>query len=362
MELTLPLIALPAVSALILKAGVYFYTRSAGVAHSLETRLFLLFLLFLTVQNIAEVFGAYRLNVGGSVPHFEAKLFYAATGVAMACLFHLALHLAAPERSRVRTILPFFVYGWVALLELLLPTSWLIQDFEILDYGVGLSVTRVPGPLYFLFEFYVIAIFTAVVGLSFYGSKKHDTLRARIKCRMLLVAIIPLVIYKTLALLLLHFDMKWMNWTVGGPVVITYFLAVMAYAIHSQRFLDKKLSAEESAALRRQLAEALSQLRDFEHRLTVLRIEHRLLHQRYTQLENNTIALPGSTDAAEEKPFGQCVAEYEARLISRALDAALQDGALWDREERKELKHDWKFRNCPTPSQIRHISVLTICL
>lgn len=239
MELNLPIIAVPATIALMFKAAIYVYARYSQT-HNLQTRLYLFFLFSFSVQNIAEIFGLYVLNNNNVMPYFQANLFYAATIVGMAVLFHLSASLAFEGRfGSKQFLLPAFVYIWAIVLEtLLIFTPWLIRDFEILAYPLGDSVTRVRGPLYFLFEFYAIGIFASVIGLSLYGWKKQDSVKKRLQNSMLVIAIAPMAVLVFLVLGLLHFGIKWLNWSLTFPVALTYFLIVTAYATHQHRLLD----------------------------------------------------------------------------------------------------------------------------
>lgn len=238
MGIGLPLICLPAVASLVLKGGIYAYARLSGT-HNLQTRLYLGFLFALSLQNVAELFGLYALNVSGVMPYVEARLFYAATIIAFPFLFHLAVSLALNEPHWARKILPQFVYAWAILLQaLLFLTPWLIKDFEILKYGIGDSLTRVPGPLYALFALYAIGIFCGTVGMAIYGARKQDTAQKRLKNSMLLVAVIPMTLLVLVVLTLLHFGIKWLNWSVTFPVAVTFFLAITAYATHQHRLFD----------------------------------------------------------------------------------------------------------------------------
>ena len=98
MELSLPIIAVPAIIALMFKAAIYAYARLSST-HNLTTRLYLLFLFSLSIQNISEIFIFYSLNVNNAMPYFKVKLFYAATIAAIGFLFHLAFNLAFDDFS-----------------------------------------------------------------------------------------------------------------------------------------------------------------------------------------------------------------------------------------------------------------------
>lgn len=279
MELNFPIIAIPAAAALVFKAAIFIYARYSGT-HNLQTRLYLFFLFFFSVQNIAEISGFYVLNVKGVMPYAEANLFYASAIAGMAFLFHLSASFAFEGQHGLRRVLPVFIYLWGIALEILLFfTKWLIKDFETLSYPVGLSLTRVPGPVYFLFALYAIGIFAGVIGMSLYGWKKQDTTKKQLKNFMLVVAIAPMALLVFLVLGLLHFGIKWMNWSLTFPFAITYFLLITAYTTYQHRLLDiqfyipwSKVRARKTAfykRIRAMIAEVadLGSVREAIHRL-----------------------------------------------------------------------------------------------
>lgn len=297
MELTIPVICLPAIVALVLKAAIYIYVCLIRVARSIETRLYFLFLLALVAQNLAEIVAIYRLNVTDTVPYSEAKLFYVSMIVAFAFLFQLSTFLAFREQHKARMILPVFVYAWATVLAMLVFSPWLIRDFVVFDYGIGYSVTRVPGHLYFLFELYVVCVFASVVGISFSGWKYQVTAKKRAQNGVFLAAIIPTALVMVLVIGLLHFDIKWINASVTVPIAISYFLVVSAYGIHHRRFFDAHTHLDEIADLRRQLAQAREEAR--------------------TARDHGNL----SARTPEGKTLDEHIAELEARLISQALSA-----------------------------------------
>ena len=238
MDLKLPFIIVPALVSLVFKAGIYVYARLSGI-HNFQTRLYLFFLFALSIQNVSEIFALYALNIQGTMPTAEATLFYAASIVAFAPLLHLAVFMAFDERKGIWKILPTLFYAWAVVLEVLLfCTPWLISDFQILDYGFGRSVTRVPGPLYFLFTIYSIGVFCGVLGLAIYGARKQTTVQKRLKNTMLMIGITPMALLVVLVLGLLQFGIRLINWSVTFPIAITFFLVVTAYATHQHRIFD----------------------------------------------------------------------------------------------------------------------------
>ena len=277
MELSAYLFLLPAMIALLIKGGIFAYAHFSDT-HNKQTRLYLLFLFALSIQNIAEVSGFYTLITHNIIPATQATTYYASSIVALAFIFHLALHLAFDEGDpKVKTVV-WFVYGYGAILEILLFfTPWLISGYVIFPLG---GVTRVAGPLFTTFEVYAIGIFITVVGVLIYGSKCQVTSQKRAKNSMMLLAIIPVAVLVIVVLTLLRLGIKWFSTPLTLPIAFTYFLVVTAYATHQHRLFDiqfyipwSKVRARKTAfynRVRAMIAEIadLGSVREATHRLS----------------------------------------------------------------------------------------------
>ncbi len=231
--------ALPAIIALLAKAGMYFYARYSKV-HNLQTQLYLLLLFSLSIQNIAEItFFTHlagepgdRANPPGGDLYFSASIF------AVAFFLHLALVMTTRWRGRQGNIpvsAIILLYTPVVVLQALLwLTPSLVAGFERMNY----TYTKIPGPLYFLFEFYVVGYLSTTVGLLIYGSHAQVTAFQRLQNKLLLVGIFPFVALVIVIISLQRFGFRTFNTTGTLPVTITFLLAVTAYAIHQCRLFD----------------------------------------------------------------------------------------------------------------------------
>lgn len=232
------LIIAPAVTALLIKGGIFVYARSSPT-HNLQTRLYLGFLFALSIQNYAEIAGLYKLNAHDLTPYFEGYAFYASSIAVIALLAHLAAAVAFEQPRRWTKWAIRLVYLYAATLELLLIfTPHIVTDFIQFEYAFGRSLTRTPGALYFLFELYSVGIFLAVLAVLMHGSVRLRSPQARSRNAVLLIAIVPMAIVVIVVLALLHIGIRWANATVIFPLAITYFLVVTAYAVHQHRLFD----------------------------------------------------------------------------------------------------------------------------
>lgn len=232
--LTLTPYALPAVVTLLLKAGIYFYARFSRV-HNRQTRIYLLFLFSLSMQNLAELV-IFHDKAAGRYSSLGGILYFAASIFAVAFLLHLAMVVATrwcDTRVSWRTYL--LLYSPALLLQFLL---WCTSLFVIGFEPMGYTYTKIPGRLFFLWELYVLGYFGTAMLLLAHGTKNQLTPLRRLQCKYLLVGLAPFVAVATAVIVLQHLGFRWFNATGTLPLAITIFLVITAYAIHQHRLFD----------------------------------------------------------------------------------------------------------------------------
>lgn len=235
MEKTFWLISLPAFVALCFKAGIFAYARAA-IRHNLQTRLYLLALFALSIQNVAEIAHFDAIINKGVLPILEVTIFYAASIAALSLFFHLSLTFASEllGKATVRRLYGLGYILCVSLEALLLFTPWLIKDYETMSH----TVTRVPGPLYFLFEVYVLLLSVGIVAALIYGATKESNASRRARATTVLFAVAPMLLVAVFVVAALHIGMRRFNAALVMPIATTYFLLVTAYAVHQYRLFD----------------------------------------------------------------------------------------------------------------------------
>ncbi len=267
--------AIPAILALLAKAVIYLYAHLSPV-RNLETRLYLLFLFALSIQNLAEI--TFFTAQAKSLPIPPGGLLYfGASVVALALLLHLAAVLSTPAfyQKNHRALLAV-IYGPALTLEALVWSGTsLVAGFE----PMGFTYTRIPGPYYFLFEVYAVAYLLGAVSL-FLGGSRSAFASKQLKNRLMLLGMFPGFVLILSVLLLQHFGSRGFNTTVTLPIAITFFLGITAYATHQYRLFDigfyipwSKVRARKTAfydRIRAMLAEIadLGSVREAVHRLS----------------------------------------------------------------------------------------------
>lgn len=266
--------AIPAILALVAKAVIYLYARYSPI-RNLETRLYLLFLFALSIQNIAEI-GVFNSFAKHYQEPTSGILYFGASIVAIAILLHLALVLSGIA-ARLGSKSVVLIYVPMGILELLLwGTDSLVAGFEPTQY----TYTKIPGPLYALFEIYTLGYFLTVLVLLIYGAKRQFSAYQRLKNKIMLFGLLPFIALVLLIVGLQHFEMRFFNTTATLPVALTFFLAVTVYATHQHRLFDieyvipwSKVRARKTAfydRIRAMIAEVadLGTVREATHRLS----------------------------------------------------------------------------------------------
>ena len=223
-------LALPAALALLLKLGFLYYVRTVRTADVIAI-LYMVFVAFLAVQNIAEVSHFYKL-ANGVLPTLEATVFYMAIVLACAAFVALSVYVSFAEPPRwARNSAYVFAVTAVLCVVLLVSGGWLIERFV----SIGYSVTRVPGPGFFMLEAFVYSAVLFSFMLLLRGAAWPSSPRRQIMNTYMLIAIAPLGIMAVVVLLLLRAGIL-INATVVGPIATTFFLALTLYAITARQY------------------------------------------------------------------------------------------------------------------------------
>jgi len=241
--------SIPAVVALLIKAGIYFYVRPLSL-RSLQTRIFLLFLITLSLMNLSEI--SYFVTFDGVRPEMPpgGYLYFACSIVGLALILHLALLMARDWEPAQQVHMRWIYVPATILMALLWLTPWLVAGFEVRNY----TYYRVAGPLYGVFEAYVLACCWAVIALFTYGALFHRSNTARVKNAMMLLGLVPMGLIVTSVILIQHMGVKLFNTTFTLPIMMNFFLVVAAYAIHQYRMFDVAFYIPWSTVRRRKTA------------------------------------------------------------------------------------------------------------
>ncbi len=229
--MTVYLYSLPALLSLIAKAVILIFSLRSKI-RNLQTKVFIAALLFSILLSINEL--AVLQHTNQAVLHYAGFGYYAVCVPMIALFVQLAISISI-DHWHSRKMIVFYVlfYGYVVSLDMLiLFTPWVITGIEEFN---GYSGIGIQGPLYFLFELFVVPSFLAMVILPIWGLKKGTDPIQRNQRKLWLMVAAPLSLLITFVMILLHYEIHWFNATVTAPLFFASLMAAMGYSIHSRR-------------------------------------------------------------------------------------------------------------------------------
>jgi hypothetical protein len=231
---------IPALIALVAKLILLFFALRPARLHGALAKLFAVEVLLSIGLSATEVgvLQARALDVDpDSAFRYFGYTYFIICVPLLAVLAHLATLISLDNPTpRQKLAIYVTVYGFAALVEVLLVfTPWVISGFERLG---TYSYTRVAGPLYWLFEWFVATNVLATVLLPIYGLRSGRAELARSRCKLWIATTTPIAILVLGVVALLHFRVLVINVTVTLPILLTLHLAFVGYAIHNRRIID----------------------------------------------------------------------------------------------------------------------------
>lgn len=223
---------LPAIFAFLPKIVILVLSLRAE-RQNFQTRLFIMAVALSMTVNVVEIAGLQKLLAGNPV----LVLYYAAHIMMLAVLVQLAVSVSLDRLSAdLFSKIGITIYGYALLLEgLLIFTPWLVAGAESLG---GYTYTRIPGPLYWIYELFVLASMLAITLLPAWGLRRGRDIAARNRCKLWLIFSAPIAILILAVIVLLHLGFRWFNFSVTAPLLVAALLAAVGYAVHHQRPID----------------------------------------------------------------------------------------------------------------------------
>lgn len=230
-------LAIPAFVSFLCKFLLLAYALRAP-RRGTATNLFMVFLAVLGAHNVIEVLGFNHFGTYGldrTTEHY-GYAYFAGVILYTAVTLHVSLWMSIDEWGKVRSIVPLLYLPALILGYLLLGTDKLVTGFQLYkDY----SVLRVPGPLYILFEVYVLLyVFASLVYLIYGARNSRPSTISRLRNRWWLFGLLPFVLLHGYLIIANHFGLAKISSTVSVPIALTLFLIAATYAIHQFRLFD----------------------------------------------------------------------------------------------------------------------------
>lgn len=228
--------SIPAIAALVLKLMLLGVVKVMPLRTS-EARVFLAFLAVLALHNFSEImvfnYSGFR---EGIIQLRSGFLYFTMSVAAMAVLVHLML-----IRLKTSTGWNIPLEHWKllyvpagAVLFMLWASDDMIRGFVPYEF----SYTRVPGPLYVWFEIYALAylsISMVILAAAVWFSVNRVQKRKNI---ITALGMAPIIIMPIVVIVLQKAGVYAFNLPLWFALALTFFLAVMAYAIYEHRLFD----------------------------------------------------------------------------------------------------------------------------
>jgi len=226
--------SVPAILAFAAKVFLLVYSARSPT-RNIRTRLFVVAVLISIALNVVEV-AAFQGYFGSAIA-YAGYAYYIALGALLAVLFQLSVWVAFEHPPiALRKWLVLSIYGYLlALVVLLASSQLLIAGFQWLG---GYTLTRVPGPLYPIFELFAGITLLTILLLPVRGIRQRHNGRLRSRCQIWMLAAAPSCLLVITVLTLLRLDIRWFNATVTLPIPMALLMAAIAYCVHNTRVVD----------------------------------------------------------------------------------------------------------------------------
>lgn len=228
--------SIPAIAALALKL-VLLWVVNIMPLRTAEARVFLAFLAVLALHNFAEIMVFnYSGPQDGIIPLRSGLLYFTMSVVAMAVLVHLMLirlKTSTGWNVPLRHWKLLYVPAGVVLFML-----WTSNDMIRGFVQYGFAYTRVPGPLYGWFEASALAYLTGSMLLLGIAAVFSTSRAQRRKNVIAAFGMAPIIVMPIVVIVLQRAGLNVFNLPMWFALALTFFLAVMAYAIYEHRLFD----------------------------------------------------------------------------------------------------------------------------
>ncbi|HEX9627241.1 MAG TPA: helix-turn-helix domain-containing protein [Acidiferrobacterales bacterium] len=225
--------SIPAILALILKLGILYAARRAGVRNR-QSRLFELAVLFSMVMNLVEI-TIFHYATPATI-ETGIRIYYGAALLVISLLTHLAITITFDNAEGRRRARSFGFYGVpLTLIAVVFFTPWIVAGFQPFR---GYTYIRVPGPLYWLFEGYIVLGCLTFALLPLFGIRAGRSPRECDQCKLWMLTATPPALLIISVMILLHLKMWIYSATVTLPLLLTLHLAAIGYAVHSRRVIE----------------------------------------------------------------------------------------------------------------------------
>lgn len=216
--------AIPALAALVIKLGLLTQTRNVTAPPG---RALHFFLIFLAVQNVAEV-GVFFTGSHGIA--FTLVGIYMAATVCALC--QGVLFGAAVARIPTGSLSRWMAGLALALVAALWLTNWIVLGYEFNGY----VLVSIKGPFYWVFTLTVLGCILAMIGFLLVGTRSTEQ-RTQRECVLTLTGLTPVFAVGAAVVIMRQMGSE-ISAAVVIPFAVTFFLAVTVYAVRAHQLFD----------------------------------------------------------------------------------------------------------------------------
>ena len=226
--------SIPAILALFAKVFILYFSRHAEIQNT-QTRIFRAIVILSLLQNIAELLILQKPFENGF--HYGGITFYITSALMLALLMRITISISFDNYRTSRFLLLYaLIYGYALLVAaLLLFTPWIVAGFQDLN---GYTSLRIPGPLMWMFDGFILASCLAAIFLPVWGLRTEQSSIARVQCKIWIATAMPLMVLVITIIVLLELKIRLFNATVTTPLLVALSLAAVGYALHNRRIVE----------------------------------------------------------------------------------------------------------------------------
>lgn len=227
--------SIPALLAFFAKLVILHVSRKAMIQDQ-RARLFRVAVVLSLGLNVAEFILLQKLSY--QVNFVCVATYYALSSLMMAALVHLAISISIDTWRQSRLISVYvLLYGTGVIIAALFAFGTFLMMTGIEDLR-GYTVTTVRGPLYIVYEIYIVVSFVSMIVLPAYGLRKDRDKNRRDQCKLWIAATAPIALLVLTVLLLLQLDFRWFNVTVTSPLLFALMLATIGYVVQKRPIIE----------------------------------------------------------------------------------------------------------------------------
>lgn len=239
--------SIPAILALLAKAGILYFSRRA-VVQPIQARMFRAAVALSMFLNVAEL--AVLQKISTHIDYWGGVVYYAASTMLLPLLVHLAISISF-DNWNTRRFLRVYILMYGSALVIAVIFVFFTPLFMTGARGLGgYTATAIQGPFYWVYRIFLLSSLICLLLIPILGLRSTRPENKRSQCKLWILAVSPLVLLIGTITYLLQARIFWFNATVTAPLLIAFFLGTIGYIIHNTRVIELSFYIPWSSARR----------------------------------------------------------------------------------------------------------------